>query len=92
MEQETVGKLNNLGAYFFIIKEVANNLYIRRKRKGEFDVKLYSLADYEKIYPDYKIIRIYSPKFIFKIENPNSLILKFLNFMFPTYTLILKRK
>lgn len=88
---EKFENLNNLKAEMLIIKEVSDNYYMRRRRRTQFDVKLWKPSDYEEKFPSYKISRIYSSKFLFKIKKPNGLILKAFN-LFPSYTIIMEKE
>ena len=84
--------LNRLGTELLIIKEVSNNFYIVKRRKSEFDIRLYSPSECLKIFPEYYVFRIYSSRFLIRIDNPNLLYLNAINLLFPSYTIILRRK
>lgn len=83
---------NNFNTKWIIIKEVSNNSYIRRKRKGQHDIKLWSPNELLMKMPSYRAFRIYTSKYLFRKNNPGSLFLKAINFLSPTYTIVLKRR
>jgi len=71
-----IKKFDNIsfwGAEYIIIKEVNNNFYIGFKKKKQFDIQLFNPQDFLKIFPYYEIFKIYSTRFLFYIEKPNSL-------------------
>jgi hypothetical protein len=82
--------LNRINPIFFIIKEICDNKYIRRRRHGrEFDVRLYSPLSCSELFPDYRIARMYMSKHVASIRNPPEWMLSAYNDIFPTYTLVL---
>lgn len=80
-----------LNAEFIIIKELSNNFHIRSKRKGQYDIHIFTPLDLLYVFNKYYILRIYSTKFVFHIKNPSLFMLKLMNLL-PSYTVILKRK
>lgn len=89
---ENCACLNDLGAEWVIIKEVSSNFYVRRMRKKQFDIKLWSPNECLNLFYSYKAYGIYPSKFIFRVTNPGRLSLNAINLLFPSYSLILKRR
>lgn len=86
--------IRRINARFLIIKEVSDNLYIRRQRKKVEtipDHRLYSPTLLLDVFNKYKALRIYLPKFILRVNNPGQTALKVINYL-PTYTIVLQRK
>jgi len=91
LQDSTPSFINNLDLKWILIKEVSNNFIIRRLRKNQFDVKLYSPIELLNIFSNFDLFEIYPTKFLFCCKSKNSFLLKIIN-LFPSYTMILRRK
>jgi SAM-dependent methyltransferase len=86
-------RFSRLAPKYILIQEVSNNFFLRYKRKkdiqdGNF---LWSPQNLLNSFPSYFVRSIYSTKFLFKIDNPNSIYLSLMNLL-PTYTILLEKK
>ncbi|MCW5933802.1 MAG: class I SAM-dependent methyltransferase [Fimbriimonadia bacterium] len=88
---EEYAHLKRLKPRWFLIKDVADNPFIRYKRRKMPDVHLWTPMDTLKFFSDYRARSIWASKFIFKIENPGPLALRLINQM-PSYTILLERR
>lgn len=87
--------LTKLKTKYVIIRELSNNIYLRagrKKQKLNLDVSLYSPIQCLKLFNDYSPVQIHFYHYKLKINNPNFLTLWAINAIFPSYTLVLKRK
>jgi hypothetical protein len=84
-------KLESLGAQNLIIKEVSGNPIMRHLRKDENDTALYTPAKLARLFPAYRLERIYASRFLFSVSRPNPLTLATLSLM-PSYTAVLARR
>jgi SAM-dependent methyltransferase len=84
-------KLESLGAQHLIIKEVSGNPIMRHWRKDENDTALYTPAKLARLFPAYRLERIYASRFLFSVSRPNPPTLATLSLM-PTYTAVLARR
>jgi hypothetical protein len=84
-------KLGRLGAQHLIIKEVSANPVMRHLRKDENDGTLYTPARLARLFPGYRLERLYGSRFLFSVSRPSSATLAVLSGM-PTYTALLARR
>jgi hypothetical protein len=89
---EKPGNLSRLDPTFIIIREVSDNRRVKRQRKDEFDVRLYSPLDLLKVFSDYTPHRIYFCRYRLRIRRPPKFVLYAINAVFPSYTIVLKRR
>jgi len=83
-----------LGYKYIIIREVSNNFYIARLRKNQkdnIDVKLYSPMECLKLFCSYYPYQIRFYRYSKNLNLPTKWGLFFINAIFPSYTLVLKR-
>lgn len=83
--------LNELDADLIAIKDNSSSFISKFIRNNGFNLRSYSPADWLLLFAGYQAIRIYSSKFLIRINNPGGLVLSLLNLFSPTYTLILKK-
>jgi 2-polyprenyl-3-methyl-5-hydroxy-6-metoxy-1,4-benzoquinol methylase len=76
---------------WFLIQEGGDNFLIRFKRRRERDIRLWSPADLLGAFPGYFARRIWSTRFLFKVDRPGATALALMNLM-PTYTILLERE
>ena len=79
---------------YIIIREVSNNFYItllRNKQNDNIDVKLYSPLECLKLFRNYYPYQIRFYRYSKNLNLPNKWGLVFINAIFPSYTLVLKR-
>jgi len=79
---------------YIIIREVSNNFYIarlRKKQKDDIDVKLYSPLECLKLFHNYYPFQIRFYHYSKNLNLPTKWGLFFINAIFPSYTLVLKR-
>ena len=84
-------KLESLGAQNLIIKEVSGNPIMRHWRKDENDTALYTPAKLARLFPAYRLERIYASRFLFSVSRPSPSTLATLSLM-PSYTAVLARR
>jgi hypothetical protein len=84
-------KLGALNPQYLIIKEVSGNPVMRHKRRGQNDVALYTPARLTRLFPAYRLERLYASRFLFSVSRPNPLTLAVLSLL-PTYTAVLARR
>lgn len=84
-------KLESLGAQNLIIKEVSGNPIMRHLRKDQNDTALYTPAKLARLFPAYRLERIYASRFLFSVSRPSPLTLATLS-LTPTYTAVLTRR
>jgi len=84
-------KLGRLGAQHLIIKEVSGNPVMRHWRKNENDGALYTPAGLARLFPAYRLERLYASRFLFSVSRPSAPMLAILGWM-PTYTALLARR
>ncbi len=84
-------KLGRLGAQHLIIKEVSGNPIMRHSRKNEKDGALYTPARLARLFPAYRLERLYGSRFLFSVSRPSPATLAILGWM-PTYTALLARR
>ena len=84
-------KLERLGAQNLIIKEVSGNPIMRHLRKDENDTALYTPAKLARLFPAYRLERIYASRFLFSVSRPSAPTLAALSLM-PSYTAVLARR
>jgi len=84
-------KLESLSAQNLIIKEVSGNPIMRHWRKDENDTALYTPAKLARLFPAYRLERIYASRFLFSVSRPNPPTLATLSLM-PSYTAVLARR
>lgn len=84
-------KLGRLGAQHIIIKEVSGNPIMRHLRKSERDGTLYTPARLARLFPAYRLERLYGSRFLFSVSRPSPPTLSMLSWM-PTYTALLARR
>jgi SAM-dependent methyltransferase len=84
-------KLGRLGAQHLIIKEVSGNPIMRHLRKKENDAALYTPARLARLFPAYRLDRLYSSRFLFSVSRPAPPTLAMLSWM-PSYTALLARR
>ena len=84
-------KLGRMGAQHFIIKEVSGNPIMRRWRKNQNDAALYTPAKLARLFPAYRLDRLYSSRFLFSVSRPAPPTLAMLSWM-PSYTALLARR
>jgi hypothetical protein len=84
-------KFESLGAQHLIIKEVSGNPIMRHWRKDENDTALYTPAKLARLFPAYRLERIYASRFLFSVSRPSPATLAILSWM-PTYTAVLARR
>jgi hypothetical protein len=89
---ENPGLLARLKPELIIIREISNNRRNRTKRAQEFDIRLYSPVDLLQIFPEYECWAIYFFRSSLKINKPLGFVLHIINGVFPSYTVVLKRK
>jgi SAM-dependent methyltransferase len=85
----------DLNANYLIIKEISDNRRNRVKAKDLIDRlqhPLYSPLRCLALFQKYYCYAIYPSKYLFKLNYPSKSILKIINLISPTYTLILKIK
>jgi hypothetical protein len=82
-------RLEGLGAENLIIKEVSP--IMRHWRRHENDTQLYSPASLARLFPAYRLERIYASRFLFSVSRPSRPTLAALCLM-PTYTAVLVRR
>ena len=84
-------KLGELGAQYLIIKEVSNNAVIRYMRKDQKDPPRYTPANVSRLFPAYRVERIYASRFLFSVSRPNRPTIGSLSLL-PSYTAVLARR
>lgn len=84
-------KLERLGAQNLIIKEVSGNPIMRHWRKDQNDTALYTPAKLARLFPAYRLERIYASRFLFSVSRPSAPTLAALSLM-PSYTAVLARR
>jgi hypothetical protein len=86
-------RLGRLGAQHLIIKEVSGNPFMRhlRKNENENDAALYTPATLARLFPAYRLERLYGSRFLFSVSRPSPPTLAILSWM-PTYTALLARR
>ena len=84
-------KLERLGAQHLIIKEVSPNPVMRHLRRNENDGTLYTPARLARLFPAYRLERLYASRFLFSVSRPGAPMLAILGWM-PTYTALLARR
>ena len=84
-------KLERLGAQHFIIKEVSGNPIMRHSRKDQNDAALYTPAKLARLFPAYRLDRLYGSRFLFSASRPGPATLAILSWM-PSYTALLVRR
>ena len=84
-------KLGRMGAQHFIIKEVSGNPIMRRRRKNQNDAALYTPAKLARLFPAYRLDRLYGSRFLFSVSRPSAPTLAILSWM-PSYTALLVRR
>jgi 2-polyprenyl-3-methyl-5-hydroxy-6-metoxy-1,4-benzoquinol methylase len=84
-------KLGRLGAQHLIIKEVSPNPVMRHLRRNENDGTLYTPARLARLFPAYRLERLYGSRFLFSVSRPSPATLAILSWM-PTYTALLARR
>ena len=84
-------KLGRMGAQHFIIKEVSGNPIMRRWRKNQNDAALYTPAKLARLFPAYRLDRLYGSRFLFSVSRPSAPTLAILSWM-PSYTALLVRR
>jgi hypothetical protein len=84
-------KLGRLGAQHLIIKEVSANPVMPHLRKDENDGTLYTPARLARLFPAYRLERLYGSRFLFSVSRPSPPTLAILSWM-PTYTALLGRR
>lgn len=85
--------LTRINAGILIVKEVADNFYIRaQRRKVETipDLRLYSPFSLLERFKNYKVQKIFLSRFIMGINNPGWTTMGLVNCL-PTYTVVLRR-
>jgi hypothetical protein len=82
-------RLGGLGAESLIIKEVTPMM--RSWRKDENGTELYAPARLARLFPTYRMQRIYASRFLFSISRPSSATLTAFGLM-PTYTAVMVRR
>jgi hypothetical protein len=84
-------KLGRMGAQHLIIKEVSGNPIMRRSRKHENDIALYTPAGLAALFPAYRLDRLYGSRFLFSVSRPSAPTLAILSWL-PSYTAVLTRR
>ena len=84
-------KFGTLGAQYLIIKEVSGNPIMRHRRKDQNDTALYTPAKLTRLFPAYRLKRIYATRFLFSVSRPSPPTLAILSLM-PTYTAVFARR
>ena len=84
-------KLGRLGAQHIIIKEVSGNPIMRQRRRNENDGALYTPAELARLFPTYRLERLYGSRFLFSVSQPSAPTLAILSWM-PSYTAVLTRR
>jgi len=84
-------KLGSLGAQNLIVKEVSGNPIMRHWRKDQNDTALYTPAKLARLFPAYRLERIYASRFLFSVSRPSAPTLAALSLM-PSYTAVLARR
>ena len=90
-----VENIKRLKPRYIIIKENSNNCYIKKqvmKDQANLLSRLYSPLDCLRLFDRYNPYQIFPSKFIIKIMHPGTKMLRLVNAISPTYTLVLKRK
>lgn len=82
-------RIEGLGAESLIIKEVSP--VMRRGRKNQNDAALYSPAGLARLFPSYRMEKIYASRFLFSVSRPGSAMLSAFALM-PSYTAVLVRR
>jgi hypothetical protein len=72
-------------------KEVSANPIMRHRRKNENDAALYAPARLARLFPAYRLERLYGSRFLFSVSRPSPPTLAVLRWM-PTYTALLARR
>jgi hypothetical protein len=62
-----------------------------RKNENENDAALYTPATLARLFPDYRLERLYGSRFLFSVSRPSPPTLAILSWM-PTYTALLGRR
>lgn len=91
-DKSIINFFKSMNPSFILIKEVSDSTVMRYMRRNENDLRLVSPAAIRKLFPDYKVQKIYISKFLANLSYPNGILLKLVNLISPTYTLLLTRK
>jgi hypothetical protein len=89
---ENPGNLRRVDSQFIVIREACNNRRVKSQRRNEFDVRLYSPGDLLKLFPEYRSYRIYFCNYRLTINRPPKAVLCAINAVFPSYTIVLRRR
>ena len=82
-------KIGGLGAESIIVKEVTPMM--RAWRKDQHDAQLYAPAGLVRLFPGYRMERIYASRFLFSVSRPGSVTLAAFGLM-PSYTAVMVRR
>ncbi len=91
-DKSIINFFKSMNPSFILIKEVSDSTVMRYMRRNENDLRLVSPAAIRKLFPDYKVQKIYISKFLANLSYPNGILLKLVNLISPTYTLLLTRE
>jgi hypothetical protein len=90
---EHMDQLLSLEPKYFLVKEVCNTSFMRwHQEKSEKGIQLRSPTEVCRLFKGYVPIRIWPSKYVLTFERPGPTVLRLVNTLSPTYTLILKKK